>query len=158
MKLVHFRSLSVGWCVKRFRPNPIVISLRRRNSPMNRKLVNLLTLVALILSLAPVTSVLAAPPVQAGGKVYTIQKDDWLSKLSDKEYGDVLAYPAIVYFNNLKASEDRTFTFIDNPDVLEVGWVLYIPSAEEATGFLSVMSGGLPGVDPLAVTGNIVTA
>ena len=57
---------------------------------MSKKLVSLLILVALAASLLPAT-VAAAPPAQAGGKNYTIQKDDWLSKLAEKEYGDPLA-------------------------------------------------------------------
>jgi len=79
----------------------------------------------------------AAPSRQDSGQVYTIQKDDWLSKIADKEYGDVLAYTAIAYYNNLKAVEDETFVTIENPDVIEVGWTVYLPSAEEVVAFLA---------------------
>jgi ABC-type transport system substrate-binding protein len=102
---------------------------------MSKKLVSLLILVALAASLLPAT-VAAAPPAQAGGKNYTIQKDDWLSKLAEKEYGDPLAYPAIVFHNNEMAAEDDTLTVIDDPDVIEVGWTIYLPSSEEASAFL----------------------
>ena len=50
---------------------------------MSKKLISLLILVALAASLLPAT-VAAAPLAQAGGKMYTIQKDDWLSKLAEK--------------------------------------------------------------------------
>jgi tungstate transport system substrate-binding protein len=102
---------------------------------MNKKHFNLLMVIALLLTMLPAT-VFAAPPAQGEGKTYTIQKDDWLSKLADKEYGDPLAYTAIVYYTNQKAQEDSTFTQIDNPDQIEVGWTIYLPTAEEATAYL----------------------
>jgi len=70
------------------------------------------------------------------GSVYTIQKDDWLSKIAEKEYGDVLAYEAIVYYNNMMAAEDDTLTNIGDADVLEVGWTIYVPSVDEAEAFM----------------------
>ncbi len=103
---------------------------------MSKKLFSLFVLVALVFTLVPAVA-FAAPPAQEQGKTYTIQKDDWLSKIADKEYGDVLAYTAIVYYNNLKAQEDSTFTSIENPDVLEVGWVVYVPTPGEAEAYLS---------------------
>jgi tungstate transport system substrate-binding protein len=108
---------------------------------MNRKLFSLLTLLVLLLTLWPAAAV-AGPPAQEEGKVYTVQKDDWLSKIAEKEYGDVLAYPAIVHFNNLKAQEDSSFTQIDDPDVIEVGWTIYLPTAEEAAGYLQEAAAG----------------
>lgn len=69
---------------------------------MSKKLISLLILVVLATGLLPAVGV-AAPPLQEEGEVYTVQKDDWLSKLADKQYGDVLAYPAIVYYNRLVA-------------------------------------------------------
>jgi tungstate transport system substrate-binding protein len=103
---------------------------------MNSKLLNLLVLVTLISSVLVVPVAVAAPLSQTEGEVYTVQKDDWLSKIAEKEYGDPLAYPAIVYHNNLKAQEDSTYTRIDDPDFIEVGWTLYIPSHEEAAAYL----------------------
>jgi tungstate transport system substrate-binding protein len=103
---------------------------------MNKRLIHLSSLVALILvTLGPPVAA-AAPLAQAEGTVYTVQKNDWLSKIAEKEYGEPLAYPAIVYHNNLKAEEDSTFTRIDDPDFIEVGWSIYIPSAEEAAAYL----------------------
>ena len=63
---------------------------------------------------------------------YSVVADDWLSKLADKYLGNVLAYPAIVEFTNQKAAEDSSYATIDNPDFIEIGWKIYIPSAEEA--------------------------
>lgn len=96
------------------------------------KKVGLFLFLALLLALIPATAL-----AQDGGTAYTIQADDWLSKLAEKEYGDPLAYPAIVYYTNLKATSDDAYNEIDNPDLVEVGWVVYLPSNEEATAFLT---------------------
>ena len=56
---------------------------------MNKKLFKLLTLVALVFTMLPAAVTVAAPVTQAGGKVYTVQKDDWLSKIAEKEYGEI---------------------------------------------------------------------
>jgi tungstate transport system substrate-binding protein len=62
----------------------------------------------------------------------TVQADDWLSKIAEKIYGDVSAYPAIAEATNSKNAEDNTFAKIDNVDVIEVGWKLCLPGAAEA--------------------------
>lgn len=103
---------------------------------MSKKLFGMPILVIVLVSLALAT-VAAAPPPQEGGKTYTIQKDDWLSKLADKEYGDPLAFTAIFFYNNLKAAEDDSLAFIENPDLIEVGWTIYLPSPEEAATYLA---------------------
>lgn len=88
----------------------------------------------------------AAPLPQDGGQPYTIQADDWLSKLADKFYGDVFSWPAIWLATNKKAAEDNSFTAIQNPDVVEVGQKLWIPDAAEAAQLLAEYAGG--GVAP----------
>lgn len=90
-----------------------------------------LFLMALLLAV-PATS-LAAPPAQ--GEDYTVQADDWLSKLADKFLGDVLAYPAITYYTNQKNAEDETYAQITDSDVIEVGQKIYVPTAEEAQAY-----------------------
>ncbi|MEW5961763.1 MAG: extracellular solute-binding protein [Chloroflexota bacterium] len=77
----------------------------------------------------------AAPP-QQGGQEYVVQADDWLSKLADKNYGDVLAWPVIWKATNAKAEEDSSFAVIPNPNVIEVGWKLWIPDETEAATLL----------------------
>ena len=107
---------------------------------MSKKLFGLLVLVVLVLTLLPAAAV-AAPSLQ-GGETYTIQADDWLSKIAEKQYGDPLAYSAIVYYNNLQAAEDETINVIEDPNSVEVGWTIFLPSPEEATAF---MIGNVPG-------------
>jgi len=98
---------------------------------------------ALLLALVPGV-VSAAPPAQEG-ESYVVQKDDYLSLLADKYLGNAMAYVAIMEATNAKSAEDPTFAFISNPDLIEPGWKLWIPSAEEAATMmegLSPVSGG----------------
>lgn len=97
-----------------------------------RILTALLVVVLLVLSAS--TEVLAAPPmapVQCDS-TYVVQKDDWLSKLADRFYGDILAYPAIALATNAKRAEDPSFAEIVDPDLIEPGWKLCIPSSADA--------------------------
>lgn len=50
------------------------------------------------------------------GNSYTVVKDDWLSKIAGRAYGDIMQYQKIAKANN-----------IANPNVIEVGMVLKIP-------------------------------
>lgn len=76
--------------------SPVLWYSKEEDIPnMSKKLLNLWILAALVLALLPAAA-LAAPLTQEGGKTYTIQKDDWLSNIADKEYGDPLVYQAIV--------------------------------------------------------------
>jgi iron(III) transport system substrate-binding protein len=74
----------------------------------------------------------ANPLQQGGGQEYIVQADDWLSKLAEKSYGDVLAWPVIWRATNAKAAEDASFAEITNPNVIEVGQKLWIPDETEA--------------------------
>ncbi len=97
------------------------------------KLICGIVIVGLLLAMAP--AALAAPPAQ-GGQAYTVQKDDWLSKLADKYLGSIWNYPAIALATNLKHAEDPSYALITNVDLIEVGDKLWIPSAEEAEKLL----------------------
>lgn len=100
-----------------------------------RKVLSALLLVVLLVSVA--IPAMAAPPVQDGGQEYTIQKDDWLSKLADKFLGDVFAWPAIWEATNTKAETDSAYTTIVNPNIIEPGQTVYIPAPEEAADVLA---------------------
>jgi iron(III) transport system substrate-binding protein len=82
------------------------------------------------------STITAAPLSQEEGTEYIVQADDWLSKLAEKFYGDVLAFPAIVEATNAQAAVDDSYTVIDNPDVIEIGQKLFIPTAQEASTIL----------------------
>jgi peptide/nickel transport system substrate-binding protein len=107
---------------------------------MSKKLLNLLLVIMMLAVLVPTT--LAAPPAQEEGQDYVVVADDWLSKLADKYLGNPLAYPAIVEYTNQKHAEDASYAEITNPDLIEVGWKIYIPSAEEAAKIGEVVTAG----------------
>lgn len=102
-----------------------------------KRVMNFLIVLALLALLVP--AALAAPPQQTVvcDEDYSVQADDWLSKLADKFYGDLLAYPAIFDATNAVAATDSTYATIANADLIEVGWKLCIPSSDDAQALLS---------------------
>lgn len=106
-----------------------------------KKYLNILLILAFALTLTPHV-VSAAPVLQdvACEQDVVVQADDWLSKLSDKFYGDILAYPAIVEATNHQNAVDDTYANITNPDLIEPGWKLCIPSTADAQAMLGVQS------------------
>ena len=98
------------------------------------------TLLTLIFVLGIVPGMAAAHPVAqelACEQDVVVQADDWLSRIADKVYGDILAFPAIVEATNQAATADDSYTAIDNPDVIEPGQKLCIPGSGDAEAFLS---------------------
>ena len=102
-----------------------------------KKLFNILLVSLFALSLAP-NALLAAPAGQgvACDQDVVVQADDWLSKLADKFYGDVLAFPAIVEATNQQHGVDDSYARIDNSDLIEPGWKLCVPNNEDAQALL----------------------
>ena len=99
----------------------------------------LFLLTSLFIAFVLSSTVLAAPLPQeavACEQEVVVQADDWLSKIAEKIYGDVLAYPAIAEATNAKSVEDNTFAKIENVDVIEVGWKLCVPSLADAVVLL----------------------
>ncbi len=95
-------------------------------------------LVLLVLLLLTSATALAAPLQQdiVCEEDYSVQADDWLSKLADKFYGDLFAYPAIFDATNAMAATDSSYATIANADLIEPGWKLCIPSQEDAQALL----------------------
>lgn len=101
---------------------------------MIKKWVSALLIVTVVLSLRPGAAV-AAPVTQDAPACeldVIVQADDWLSKLANKYYGDFFVYPAIVQATNQQNAVDDSYASIENPDVIEPGWKLCIPSAADA--------------------------
>jgi peptide/nickel transport system substrate-binding protein len=97
---------------------------------------SLLMIVILLVCMLPMASVAGAAPL-AQGESYTVQADDSLWNVAEKYLGNGAAYPAIVDATNAKAAEDDTFAKIVNPSVIQPGWKLWIPAAEEASTFMA---------------------
>lgn len=78
---------------------------------------------------------MAAPATEAAmagncAQDYTVQANDWLSKIAEKFLGDPLAYPLIFAATNQAATGNNNYATIANPDIIEVGQVLCIPAAQ----------------------------
>lgn len=105
---------------------------------MLNKITKLVSILMLVMLLVPTAATFAAPVQQgvACDEDYSVQADDWLSKLADKFYGDVLAYPAIFDATNAAAATDDSYATIENADLIEPGWKLCIPTLEDAQALL----------------------
>ncbi|MGQ9500990.1 MAG: phosphate ABC transporter substrate-binding protein PstS family protein [Anaerolineae bacterium] len=110
------------------------------------------------LALLPTASI-AAPPSEEGMR-YTVQAGDTLSTIAEKQYGDKMWYTAIVYYNNRMARLDKAINPISDAATLEPGWVIYLPAMDQAKRYVELMTRGvtLPEVDPLTITGDIISA
>ncbi len=97
-----------------------------------KKVINIISIVSLLALLLVLTPAATLAQEIACESDVTVQADDWLSKIADKFYGDVLAFPAIVEATNNKAGTDDSYTTIGNPDIIEPGWKLCLPSVEDA--------------------------
>ena len=117
----------------------------------------------ILLLMLPATLALAAPPAQSEQAVtceesYVVQANDWLSKLADRYFGDMFAYPAIVMATNLMSTTDGGFTNIANPDVIEIGQTLCIPGADAVEALVTAYEEGAPlTVEPKQVWVDSVT-
>jgi len=89
-----------------------------------KKLIIIVSILLLLVGILPAAT-LAQEPTTCEFE-YTVQAGDWLSKIAEKYYGDILAYETIVKANNAQA--DDTYTDIADADLIEPGWVLCIPS------------------------------
>lgn len=90
----------------------------------------------LILLTASVSWAAPLPQTTVCEQEIIVQADDWLSKIAEKVYGDVFAYPAIAETTNAKQTEDDSFALIENVDLIEIGWKLCVPSAASAQAIL----------------------
>jgi multiple sugar transport system substrate-binding protein len=95
--------------------------------------------ILVVLALLLLMSVAAVPGYAQAEceETYTVQADDWLSKLADRFFGTYLAYPAIVDATNAAANSDEAYTTIQNPDEIEIGQQLCIPPNDAAEAFLN---------------------
>lgn len=88
--------------------------------------------ILMVVAIALVATSVATAQGADCADTYITQSDDWLSKVADRFLGSPLAYPAIVDATNAAANVDDSFEPIRNPDVIEAGVKLCIPSAAQA--------------------------
>ena len=86
-----------------------------------------------IASVLMVLSVLAAfPPACAASGDYVVVAGDTLFEIAAEVLGDGNRYLEIVEATNAANAADPTYAFIENPDRIEIGWVLALPAAAVA--------------------------
>ncbi len=113
-----------------------------------KKIVTILTVVTVLTLLFGATPTATHAQDVACESEVTVQADDWLSRIADKFYGDVLAFPAIVEATN---AQPEGYATIEDPNIIEPGWKLCIPSVQYAQSALGAVGG------ELVVTGDPVT-
>jgi len=106
---------------------------------MWKKLFDLLIALTLLLVLIP--SIAVAAPQGQEEAVYTVQKDDNLWVIAEKYLGNGAAYVAIVAATNAKHEADSSFAKIEDPSLIQPGWKVLVPGAEEAA---KLVAEGLP--------------
>jgi nucleoid-associated protein YgaU len=71
----------------------------------------------------------SAAPSQAGaGQAYIVKDGDFLRELAFRFYGDELQWPVIYDGTNAMAARDASCAVIDDPNLIEPGWKLWIPA------------------------------
>ncbi len=89
---------------------------------------------SIIIMLLVAAALMTVRPVQGqqspGGEEYVVQAGDWLTKIADKYYGNPQDYTLIVAGTNERAADDEEFVTIDNPDLIEVGQKVWVPTKE----------------------------
>jgi len=101
------------------------------------KIIIITTLLSLLMLALP-GAAFAQEPVECQ-EDYTVQAGDWLSKIADKYLGDVMAYYALAAATNGQA--DDSYADIANPDLIEPGWKLCIPTADAVPSLMASSAG-----------------
>lgn len=75
---------------------------------------------------------------QEVNSAYTIQQNDWLSKIAEKAYDNPHLYYRIIEATNKKAATDPSFSKIKSANGLSVGQKIWIPSLPSSKNLTSV--------------------
>lgn len=94
----------------------------------------------------PAVDLAGADPPPAAGQLYTWQADDSLSRLADKYYDDISAWPAIVMATNGRVALDGRFRKIIDPAEIRPGQLLWLPGPEQ----VELLLAQYPDVQPLS--------
>ena len=90
------------------------------------------------LTLALLLAVTPMGALAQGDGTYVVQAGDWLARIAAQKLGDWKLYPAIVLATQEQAAMDNSFASVTDSWLVEPGWKLSIPSAEDAQGGLTV--------------------
>jgi len=75
---------------------------------------------------------------QTPNSSYTIQQNDWLSKISETAYNNPHLYYRIIEGTNKKATSDTSFSKITSANNLSVGQKIWIPNLPTSTNLTGV--------------------
>ena len=98
-----------------------------------KKAVALFFAVLLVALLVPLTP--RAQTAVECEEEYVVEVGDTLADIAEKTLNDPLAYPALVVLGN--AAPDDAYANIDDPNVVEEGWTICIPSEEDLPDLLA---------------------
>ena len=92
----------------------------------------------IVLTLFMVLAIMFSTVPTALAEDYVVVSGDTLFKIAARFLGDGNRYLEIVEATNAKHAEDSSYAFIENPDLILVGWKLDIPTGEAAAPAVAV--------------------
>ena len=118
-----------------------------------RKRFWLLNFVLVLAMVLPMASVVGAAPLLQEGQEYVIVEGDTLAALAEKYIGTPDDVIAIIAVTAEKAATDETFARLNDPNLIEPGWKIWIPSKTAAAAYTQALPdlGGkkiIVGTDP----------
>ncbi len=112
----------------------VAVTVNEAGAEVNRSagLVVLVPAATAVPTAAPVATGAVQPTpvateVSGNGQDYIVEQGDWLMGLAREIYGDASRAEDIFNATNAKAAEDSSYATISNPNILEVGWKIWIP-------------------------------
>jgi len=125
---------SITTCVDPGNFQLVAVTVNDVGAEINRSagLVVLVPAPTAVLTPAPVATEAVQPTpsateVSGDGQDYIVEQGDWLMGLAREIYGDASRAEDIFNATNAKAAEDSSYATITNPNILEVGWKIWIP-------------------------------
>jgi len=125
---------SITACVDPGNFQLVAVTVNDVGAEINRSagLVVLVPAPTAVLTPAPVATEAVQPTpsateVSGDGQDYIVEQGDWLMGLAREIYGDASRAEDIFNATNAKAAEDSSYATITNPNILEVGWKIWIP-------------------------------
>jgi hypothetical protein len=125
---------SLTMCVDPGNFQLVAVTVNEAGEEVNRSagLVLLVPAPTVVPTAAPVETEAVQPTPEAtqasgDGQDYIVEQGDWLMGLAREIYGDASRAEDIFNATNAKAAEDSSYATISNPNILEVGWKIWIP-------------------------------